>query len=181
MDEYCGLSPSDEQSYHHFMHTKFFDHVDIKPENIHILNGLSKNRAEECANYEKMIAKYGPFQIFMGGIGKEGHIAFNESGSSRNSKTREIQLAQSTIEANSRFFNNDISKVPKSALTVGISTILDNSKEVIILAFGTSKADVVSKTINDNIDSKTPSTFLREHPNVTLVVDKSSALLLHKK
>ena len=103
MDEYLGLAPSDLQSYHYFMYDKFFNHIDIPRENIHILNGLAANIDEECANYEKKIKQYGRIDLFLGGLGPEGHLAFNEAGSSRNSKTRKVELVESTIKANCRF------------------------------------------------------------------------------
>lgn len=175
MDEYCNLAPTNDQSYHYFMHQKFFDHIDIPKENIHILNGLADDYSSECQRYEQQIHKYAPFQIFMGGIGPNGHIAFNESGSARDSITRKVALQESTIQANSRFFGNNLQDVPKFALSVGISTVLDNSKEVIILAFGNNKADIVKKTLSEPISSKIPSTFLREHNNCLLVCDYESA------
>ena len=178
MDEYCGLEPTNVQSYHYFMYKNLFDHIDIKPENIHILNGLAENPKEECAAYEREIAKRAPFNIFMGGLGPKGHIAFNEAGSSRDSITREVALEESTIEANSRFFGNDKSKVPRFALSVGISTVLDNSEELIILVFGSTKADILQKTISTPISSEIPSTFLQTHKNCTLVYDVEAAAKL---
>lgn len=175
MDEYCGIEPTNDQSYHYFMNDKFFKHIDIKKENIHILNGLADDFQTECRRYEQEIAKYAPFQIFMGGIGSKGHIAFNESGSTRDSITRKVELDKSTIEANCRFFNNDESKVPKAALSVGISTVIDNSKEIIILVFGGSKSEILTKTLTEPISSKIPSTFLREHKNCLIYTDSDAA------
>lgn len=176
MDEYCGISPTNEQSYHYFMNEKFFNHIDIKKENIHILNGLAEDYEEECKRYEQEILKYAPFQIFMGGIGPNGHIAFNEAGSNRDTVTRKVELQASTIKANSRFFANNSEKVPKYALSVGISTVLDHSKEVIILIFGKAKHEILQKTLKEPISSTIPSTFLREHENCLLVCDKDAAL-----
>lgn len=175
MDEYCNLEPTNDQSYYFFMHDKFFDHIDIPEENIHILNGLAEDYTKECERYEQQIHKYAPFQIFMGGIGPNGHIAFNESGSSRYSVTRKVALQESTIKANSRFFGNDLQNVPKFALSVGISTVLDNSNEIIILAFGKGKADILQKTLVEPVSPKIPSTFLREHRNCLLVCDDEAA------
>ncbi|ODQ49321.1 hypothetical protein PICMEDRAFT_14786 [Pichia membranifaciens NRRL Y-2026] len=175
MDEYCGLPPTNDQSYFFFMYEKFFNHIDIKKENIHILNGLAEDYKNECEQYEQEILKYAPFQVFMGGIGPNGHIAFNEAGSSRNSITRKVKLQDSTIKANSRFFSNSLEKVPKYALSVGISTVLDNSKEVIILVFGKAKHEILQKTLEAPISSTIPSTFLREHNNCLLVCDNDAA------
>lgn len=110
----------------------------------------------------------------MGGVGAKGHIAFNEVGSARDSQTRKVELEESTINANSRFFNDDLSKVPRYALSVGISTVLDNSKEVITLVFGSSKAQILNKTLNSPISSDIPSTFLRDHKNSLIVCDSEA-------
>ncbi|CAH6720893.1 glucosamine-6-phosphate isomerase [[Candida] jaroonii] len=171
MDEYVGLSPVNDQSYHYFMYNKFFNHIDIPKENINILNGLSNNIEQECKNYEEKIKKYGKIHLFLGGLGIEGHLAFNETGSSRDSITRKIELVPSTIEANSRFFDNDLNKVPKFALSVGISTILDNSEEIIVIILGKNKKFALDQTINGKMGSKYPSSWLQDHPNVLLVSD----------
>lgn len=118
MDEYVGLPEDHPESYHTFMWKNFFNHIDIKKENVHILNGNAEDLEAECANYEKQIAEIGGIDLFMGGIGPDGHIAFNEPGSSLSSRTRIKTLTTDTIIANSRFFDNDVNKVPKTALTV---------------------------------------------------------------
>ena len=122
MDEYVGLPEDHPESYHTFMWKNFFNHIDIKKENVHILNGNAEDLEAECANYEKQIAEIGGIDLFMGGIGPDGHIAFNEPGSSLSSRTRIKTLTTDTIIANSRFFDNDVNKVPKTALTVGVGT-----------------------------------------------------------
>ena len=124
MDEYVGLPEDHPESYHTFMWKNFFNHIDIKKENVHILNGNAEDLEAECANYEKQIAEIGGIDLFMGGIGPDGHIAFNEPGSSLSSRTRIKTLTTDTIIANSRFFDNDVNKVPKTALTVGVGTVL---------------------------------------------------------
>ena len=129
MDEYVGLPEDHPESYHTFMWKNFFNHIDIKKENVHILNGNAEDLEAECANYEKQIAEIGGIDLFMGGIGPDGHIAFNEPGSSLSSRTRIKTLTTDTIIANSRFFDNDVNKVPKTALTVGVGTVL-SAKEV---------------------------------------------------
>lgn len=125
MDEYIGLPITHPESYYYFMHHHLFDHVDIPKENVNILNGNAPDLDEECAKYEAKIKSYGCIHLFMGGIGPDGHIAFNEPGSSLTSRTRVKTLTYDTIKANSRFFENDINKVPKTALTVGVGTIMD--------------------------------------------------------
>jgi len=133
MDEYCDLPRDHPQSYHSFMWTHLFDHVDVKRENVNIPDGNAENLLLECHNYEKKMASYGGIELFLGGIGHDGHIAFNEPGSSLTSRTRIKTLTYDTITANAGFFGNDLTKVPKRALTVGVSTVMD-AKEVIILA-----------------------------------------------
>lgn len=129
MDEYVNLPRDHPESYHYYMWNNFFKHIDILPENVHILDGNAPDLVEECSNYEKEIVKAGGIDLFIGGIGPDGHIAFNEPGSSLASRTRVKTLAQDTLEANARFFDNDINKVPKQALTVGVGTVMD-AKEV---------------------------------------------------
>ena len=175
MDEYCEIEPTNDQSYDYFMHKNFFDHVDLQPQNINILNSLAEDYEKECADYEAKINKYGKFNLFMGGLGPKGHIAFNESGSPRDSKTRVVNLDESTIIANSRFFGNDTSKVPTKALSVGISTIIDNSNELLFLVFGETKREILHKTLTSEICSGIPSTYLREHKNCMVVFDSEAA------
>ncbi|HIT82780.1 MAG TPA: glucosamine-6-phosphate deaminase, partial [Candidatus Avibacteroides faecavium] len=124
MDEYVGLPEDHPESYHSFMWNNFFYHIDIKKENVNILNGNAPDLESECARYEAKIKACGGIDLFLGGIGPDGHIAFNEPGSSLNSRTRVKTLTTDTIIANSRFFDNDVNKVPKTALTVGVGTVL---------------------------------------------------------
>lgn len=181
MDEYVGLKPSDPQSYHYFMYNKFFNHIDIPRSNINILNGLAPDVEKECRDYEAKIHQYPRIHFFMGGLGPEGHLAFNEAGSQRSSITREVSLVQSTIEANSRFFGNDQSKVPRTALSVGISTILDNTDEIAIIVLGQAKHFALDKTINGKRnDPKFPSSYLQDHHNVLVVSDTAAAGLKAK-
>ena len=125
MDEYVGLPRDHEESYHSFMWNNFFKHIDIEPENAHLLDGNATDLAAECLKYEDLIQQAGGIHLFVGGIGPDGHIAFNEPGSSLVSRTRVKTLAQDTIMANARFFNNDLSLVPRQALTVGVGTVMD--------------------------------------------------------
>ena len=163
------------------MYEKFFNHVDIPKENINILNGLTTDIEKECARYEAKIHQYGRIHLVLGGLGPEGHIAFNEAGSARNSITREVKLVESTIRANARFLGNDNLKVPKSALSVGISTVLDNSDQVCIIVLGANKAFALDKTLNGNKnDANFPSTYLQDHSNVLVVCDNAAAGLRSK-
>ena len=174
MDEYIGLSPEDKNSYHYFMFENFFNHVNINPKNIHILNGLTKDYAKECEDYENAIKAYGGIDLMFGGIGSDGHIAFNEPFSSFNSRTRIKTLAEETIKDNSRFFDNDISKVPSQALTVGIATIMD-AKEVIIMATGENKANAIKSAIEDPINHKCPASILQMHQHGIIVCDETAS------
>ena len=174
MDEYVGLSPEDKNSYHHFMHENFFNYININPKNIHILNGLTKDYATECENYENAINAYGGIDLMLGGVGTDGHIAFNEPFSSLSSRTRIKTLAPSTIKDNSRFFNNDLSKVPTQALTMGVGTIMD-AKEVIIMASGENKSDAIYQAIEGNINHKWTVTALQSHKAGIIVCDKDAS------
>jgi glucosamine-6-phosphate deaminase len=133
------------------MWNEFFKHIDINPENVHILNGNAEDLAAECSDFEAKIKAAGGVELFAGGIGPDGHIAFNEPGSSLTSRTRVKTLAQDTLEANARFFNNDISKVPQQALTVGVGTVMD-AKEVMILITGAHKSFALYKAIEEGVN-----------------------------
>ena len=135
MDEYVGLPQEHPESYHSFMWNNFFSHIDILPENVNILDGNAEDLVKECADYEARIVEAGGIDLFMGGVGEDGHIAFNEPFSSLNSRTRQKTLTLDTIQVNARFFGGDVNLVPKTALTVGVGTVLA-SKQVLILATG---------------------------------------------
>ena len=171
MDEYVGLKPTDKQSYRYFMEETFFKHINIKPQNIHMLDGMTKDYEKECKNYEKDIKEVGGIHLFIVGIGADGHIAFNEPFSSLSSRTRVKTLTESTIKANSRFFDNDISKVPTTALTVGVATILD-AKEVIIIATGENKATALKHGIEGSINHMWTISALQMHQHGIIVCDK---------
>ena len=173
MDEYIGLSPEDKNSYHHFMYDNFFNYININPKNIHILNGQTKDYAQECDNYEKAIKAYGGIDLMLGGVGSDGHIAFNEPFSSLSSRTRIKTLAPSTIKDNSRFFDNDVTKVPTQALTMGVGTIMD-SKEVIIMATGENKAEAIHQAIEGSINHMWTITALQMHQYGIIVCDEAA-------
>lgn len=173
MDEYIGIPRDHEQSYHTFMWDNFFGHIDIKPENTNLLDGNAKDFAVECQRYEDKIASYGGIDLFIGGIGEDGHIAFNEPGSSLTSRTRVKTLTTDTIEVNSRFFNNDISLVPKTALTVGVGTIMD-AKEVMILVNGAKKAQALKQGVEGSINHMWTISALQLHRHGIIVTDEAA-------
>jgi len=174
MDEYVGLPREHDQSYWYFMHYYFFDHlVDMKPENINILNGLAEDLEAECARYEAKIASYGGIDLFMGGIGVDGHLAFNEPFTSLASRTGLRTLTTDTRIVNSRFFDNDPEKVPAYALSVGIGTVTD-SKEVIILINGHNKATALAKTVEGNVSQKWTCSALQMHPAAIIACDEAA-------
>ncbi len=170
MDEYIGLDKEHPQSYHTFMWTNFFNHIDIKKENVHILNGMAEDPEAECAAYEKAITDAGGVDLFLGGIGPDGHIAFNEPGSSLSSRTRIKTLTTDTVIANSRFFDNDVNKVPKTALTVGVGTVMD-AKEVVILVNGHHKARALYHAVEGPITQMWTISALQMHPKGLIVCD----------
>ena len=172
MDEYVGLDQSHPQSYHHFMFENFFNHIDIIHSNIHILNGTSENLQQECINFEHNIQQHGGIDLMLGGIGTDGHIAFNEPGSSLDSVTRIKTLNDETIESNARFFKN-INEVPKMALTMGIKTIM-NSREIIIIASGYNKAKAIEGSIENPVSHMCPGSVLQNHPKVCFVIDDAA-------
>ncbi len=170
MDEYVGIPEDHPESYHSFMWNNFFKHIDIPKKNVNILNGNAKNLQKECDNYEKKIKKYGGIKLFLGGIGPDGHIAFNEPGSSLSSRTRIKTLTKDTIIANSRFFDNDVTKVPKQALTVGVGTVLD-SEEVLIIITGHNKARALAQVVENGVNHMWTVSALQLHPKGIIVCD----------
>ena len=175
MDEYIGIPEEHPESYHSFMWNNFFSHIDVKKENVHILNGNAPDLEAECANYEAQIKSFGGIDLFMGGIGPNGHIAFNEPGSSLTSRTRVKTLTTDTIIANSRFFDNDVNKVPKQALTVGVGTVMD-SREVMILANGHNKAVALQHAIEGGISQMWTVSVLQMHPKGIIVCDDAATV-----
>jgi len=173
MDEYVGIPEDHPQSYHFFMQENFFRHVDIAAENVHILNGNATDPVAECDDYEAKIQKSGGIHLFMGGVGPDGHIAFNEPGSSLASRTRIKTLTTDTLLANARFFDNDIAQVPKTALTVGIGTIMD-AREVLILVNGHGKARALYHAVEGSVSHMWTVTALQMHPKAIIVCDESA-------
>ena len=170
MDEYVGIPEDHPESYHAFMWKNFFDAIDIPRENVNILDGNAPDLAAECARYEKKMKDLGGISLFMGGVGPDGHIAFNEPGSSLTSRTRVKTLTYDTILANSRFFDNDLDKVPKTALTVGVGTVTD-SKEVMLLVNGYKKARALQKIVEEGVNHIWSASVLQLHPQAIIVCD----------
>lgn len=177
MDEYIGLPVDHPESYHSFMWNNFFKYIDIKKENANILNGNAADPEEECVRYEEKIKSYGGIRLFMGGVGPDGHIAFNEPGSSLASRTRVKSLTTDTIIANSRFFDHDITKVPKTALTVGVGTIMD-AEEVMILVNGHNKAQALYQAVEGAVNHMWTVSILQMHPKGIIVCDDASTVEL---
>ena len=162
------------------MWKNFFSHVNIHPNNVHILNGNAPNLEAECVEYEAKIKAVGGIDLFLGGIGEDGHIAFNEPGSSLASRTRVKTLAYDTILANSRFFNNDLSQVPRMALTVGVQTILE-AREIVIIILGARKAPAPQRCIESGVNHMWTLFSLQLHPHPMIVCDEDATLELQVK
>lgn len=178
LDEYVGLNKDHPCSYHRFMDENLFDHVNIKRENVHLPNGVAPSLEEECKTYERMIAQAGGVVLQVLGIGHNGHIGFNEPGTPFHSTTHVVELAQRTIEANSRFFNSP-DQVPRKAISMGIKTIMQAQK-ILLLASGKDKAEAISKALNGPITTEVPASVLQLHPNVTVIIDEGAASALDR-
>jgi len=180
MDEYVNLPRDHPESYHFYMWDNFFKHIDIDPKNVNLLDGNAPDLIAECNDYEKKISQAGGIELFIGGIGPDGHIAFNEPGSSLASRTRVKTLAQDTLEANARFFGNDINKVPKQALTVGVGTVMD-AQEVLILITGSHKAFALYKAIEEGVNHMWTVSAFQQHPHTLIICDEDATLELRVK
>ena len=173
LDEYHPIEKTNSQSYDYFMRNKLFNHINIDPTNIHLPNGEASDPAVECAEYEAKIASAGGIGLQLLGIGVNGHIGFNEPAAAFSRATNHVTLDASTIEANSRFFDN-ADQVPKHALTMGIGTIF-SAKQILIVVTGSGKADIIEKAVFGDIDPQVPASILQLHPDVTLVMDAAAA------
>ena len=173
MDEYVGLPREHDQSYWYFMHDNLFDHIDIPAENVNILNGMAEDLEAECAAYEEKIASYGGIDLFMGGIGVDGHLAFNEPYTSLSSRTGLRDLTSDTIIVNSRFFDHDPSKVPTRALSVGIGTVTD-SRQVLVLISGHNKARALAATVEGGVSQKWTCSALQLHNDAIIACDEAA-------
>ena len=177
LDEYVGLPENHTESYHYFMYNNLFNHIDIPKDNINILSGNATDLEKECADYEKRIEQAGGIDLFLGGIGPDGHIAFNEPGSSLTSRTRIKTLSYDTILANSRFFSGDMKKVPTHALTVGVGTVMD-AKEVLIIITGYNKARAVREVVEGSISHMWTVSMLQMHQKGIIVCDEPATMEL---
>lgn len=170
LDEYVGLPPTHNQSYHYFMQNNFFDSVNINPRYIHVPQGMSKDIDQFCHWYEERISSFGGIDIQVLGIGANGHIAFNEPGSSLGSRTRIKTLTEITREDNKRFFKNE-DEVPKYAITMGVGTIMD-AKELLLVASGNNKSDAISAAVEGPITAMCPASIIQMHKQAFVVLDK---------
>ena len=173
MDEYVGLPAEHPESYHSFMHNNLFKYVDCPNENIHILNGNAPDLEAECASYERQIKEAGGIDLFIGGVGVDGHIAFNEPGSSLSSRTRQKTLTKETRIVNSRFFGNDMNKVPAYALTVGVGTVMD-AREVMVLVNGHAKARALQAVVEGGVSQMFTISALQMHQHGIIVCDEAA-------
>lgn len=176
LDEYIGLGKGDHQSYRYFMNKHLFNHINIKEENIYIPNGLAKDIDRECENYEAEIKNHGGIDLQLLGIGRNGHIGFNEPNVKFEARTHKVSLDEDTINVNARFFDT-IKDVPTEAISMGIKTIM-MSKKVLLLASGENKAEAVKELVNGPITPKLPASILQLHQDVTLILDEGAAKLL---
>ncbi|NLN97371.1 MAG: glucosamine-6-phosphate deaminase [Eubacteriaceae bacterium] len=178
LDEYVGLPKDHPQSYFRFMKENLLDHVNFKEGANHMPNGLAENLEEECVNYEKMITSHGGIDLQVLGIGRNAHIGFNEPGTEFVAETHVVDLTESTLDANARFFTS-IEEVPKKAISMGIKTIMQ-ARKILLLVIGGSKADALVKTLEGTITIDYPSSVLKLHPQLTVVADKAAAAKLKK-
>ena len=172
LDEYVGFSADNPNSYHAFMYEKLFGEIDIPSANIHLPNGTALDLSDECKTYEESIKESGGIDVQLLGMGSNGHIGFNEPGTSFEATTQIVQLAQSTREANSRFFH-DINEVPHEAITMGIATIM-KSKEILLLVAGKAKNEAMRKLVEGEVDESFPASVLNNHSHVTIIADKKA-------
>ncbi|MDX2321862.1 MAG: glucosamine-6-phosphate deaminase [Moritella sp.] len=180
MDEYVGIDKDHPESYRTFMYSNFFNHVNIQDKNVNLLNGNAQDLEAECQRYEAKIKSYGQINLFMGGVGVDGHIAFNEPASSLASRTRIKTLTEDTRIANSRFFDNDISQVPKLALTVGVGTLLD-SKEILVLITGHNKALALQAAVEGSVNHLWTISALQLHAKSIIACDEPATMELKVK
>ncbi|KYH37677.1 MAG: glucosamine-6-phosphate deaminase [Candidatus Bathyarchaeota archaeon B24] len=176
LDEYVGLPPSHPQSYHYYMFHNLFDHVDVRRENVHIPDGMAEDLDEECRRYEEAIKEAGGIDLQLLGIGRNGHIGFNEPGSPFDSRTRVVKLSEQTRKDNARFFNS-IDEVPTHAITMGIGTIME-ARRIILIASGEAKAEAIAKAVKGPKTVDVPASALQDHPDCLFIIDKEAASLL---
>ena len=177
LDEYYGLAPEHKQSYRYFMEFNFFDHINIPSENTHVPDGLTRDVARTCADYDNLVTSIGGTDIQLLGIGDNGHIAFNEPHSFFFAQTHLVELNEETIKANARFFEDE-TQVPRQAITMGMRSIL-SAKLILLLASGSKKAEAIARMINGPVDPQMPASILQLHPNVLVFADKEALVLVN--
>lgn len=178
LDEYKGLERNNDQSYYYFMNRHFFSRVNVPYENTHLPNGMETDIEKECIRYEKLIESVGGVDLQLLGLGHNGHIGFNEPCDVFEKDTHCVELQESTIEANKRFFES-IDDVPRKAYTMGIGTIM-RAKKILVVVNGKDKAEIVKKAFSGPVTPKVPASVLQLHPDVTVVGDKEALSLIHK-
>lgn len=178
LDEYLELGPADPRSFNAFMRQNLFDHVNVPPGNIHVPHDLPADAEEECRRYEEAIAAAGGIDLQLLGIGHNGHIGFNEPGTSFSSRTRVVRLTDGTRMANARYFDSP-DQVPRTAISVGIATIME-CRRIILMASGSSKAEAVRQAVEGPVTESVPASVLQRHQDTTFVLDREAAALLGK-
>ena len=176
LDEYVGLEQEHPQSYYTFMHQNLFNHIDIKKENVNLPSVQGGDMQANCDAYNELLSKY-KIDLQLLGIGSNGHLAFNEPGTPFDSVTQVVDLLDSTIQDNARFFDNDMSKVPTQSITMGIKNVMD-AKRILLIASGKNKAEAIYQTVKAEVSTDCPASILQRHPDVTIVVDEDAASLL---
>jgi len=176
LDEYVGLPPHHDQSYRYFMDTNLFNKINIPRKNTHLPNGMASDLHEMCAAYEAAIRQAGGIDLQLLGIGRNGHIGFNEPGSTRHSRTRVVNLSSETVRDNSRFFRDE-TQVPKKAVTMGIATIME-AREIVLMADGAHKAEAVLRSVKGGMTPGVPASFLQDHSKCIFMLDREAAGLL---
>lgn len=179
LDEYIGLHKDNDQSYNYYMFDKFFNHIDINEENIYIPDGMAADLEQECTRFEKLIEEKGPIDFQVLGIGVNGHIGFNEPGTPFTSRTQIVELTEETRRSNARFFNS-VDEVPTKAITMGIGTIME-SKKVVLLVSGKNKADALARIIDGEVAEESPASILKQHPDATIVADEDALSKVQRK
>lgn len=179
LDEYCGLSPKNPQSYHYYMYENFFKHINIDLNNTNVPDGLAQDMRKECERYDKLITDLGGIDLQLLGLGNTGHIGFNEPNESFDKMTHQVQLKQKTITDNSRFFQS-IDEVPKYAVTMGMKAIMQ-AKKIMMVVNGAQKAEILEKTLFGPVTPEIPASILQFHPNVTVVADSAALTVVREK
>lgn len=173
LDEYIGLAGTNPNSYRHYMNEQLFNHIDVQQQKTHVPTGDAEDLKGECAQYERLIQEHGGIDLQLLGIGNNGHIGFNEPGTSFDSRTHIIDLKKSTVEANARYFDGNMDLVPKQAITMGIASIME-SKEILLLVSGENKKEALNQLLNGEISENFPASVLKNHPYVTIIADEAA-------